>query len=202
MRVPIFLIIGDNFSKHSVQCEMKALNAAVGLRVVWSRVQLVDLQKLADFTEQFRTEFRPVVDKKPARCAPSGKDLIDQNLRDGRGCVIPDGKCFGPFREIIDDGNHVFIATGRLGMRSRYVHGNHLKRVLAAKRRKLSLFWRFSTTILRALLTSFQLNLNLTFPARPVGSLSHLLLCLVSTKMASCHAAVYNPDELGPVLTW
>ena len=56
---------------------MKALNAAVGLRVVWSRVQLVDLQKVADFTEQFRTEFRPVVDKKPARRALPGEDLTD-----------------------------------------------------------------------------------------------------------------------------
>jgi len=56
--------------------------------------------------------------------------------------------------------------------------------------------------VLGALLTSFQLGFNLTFPARPVGSLADLFLSLMSAKMTSGHAGVYNSDELGSVLTW
>jgi len=45
-----------------------------------------------------------------------------------------------------------------------YVHGNHLPMVAAAEWRELSLFERFSSMILGALLTTFQLDFNLTFP--------------------------------------
>jgi len=38
--------------------------------------------------------------------------------------------------------------------------------------------------------------------SRASSSLVYLLLRLVSTKVASCHAAMYNSDELGSVLTW
>jgi len=116
--------------------------------------------------------------------------------------MVPDGEHFGPFREVINDGNHVLIAAGGLGMWSGYVDGNHFQRVAAAEWRKLSLFWRFPSMVLDTLLTAFQLGFNLTFPTRPVGSLADLFFSFMSAKMTSSNAGVYNSDELGSVLTW
>ena len=181
---------------------MKALDAAVSLRVVRSRVQFVDFQEFADFAEQLRTELRAIINKQTVRDAPSGEDLVHKHFSDCWRGMVPDGERFGPLREVVDDGNHVLIAAGGLGVRSRYIYGDHLPRVSTAERRELSLFWRFSSVVLGALLTSFQLGFNLTFPARPVGSLADLFFSLMSAKMTSSHAGVYNSDELGSVLTW
>jgi len=39
-------------------------------------MQLADLQKLADFAEQLRTELMTVVNQQTARCPPSGKVFL------------------------------------------------------------------------------------------------------------------------------
>ena len=61
MAIPILLILRHNFSEHSVQSQMKALDTAVRLWVVWRSVQLIHFEQLADFAENVGMELRTIV---------------------------------------------------------------------------------------------------------------------------------------------
>ena len=113
-------------------------------------------------------ELSTVIHENPHRRAPAREDLVDQHSCDGRSSVIPHWKGFGPLGKLVNDCNHVFVATCRLWMRSRYINGDRFKRKTTAERCQRRLFWSAASMVLCTGLTALQLGLDLTFPAWPV----------------------------------
>ena len=121
MTISISLIFGYDFSEHSVQIQMKALDAAVRLWMVRRSVQLVHFEQLVDFAEEVGMELRSVVHQNPSGRTPAREYLVDKHFCDCRSSVVPHRKRFGRLREDIDDRNHIFVATSGFGLRSSYV---------------------------------------------------------------------------------